>query len=483
MIPFRLVAADLRRHLPGALMIVLLIAAATGLGVAVTLQERALRLGSARAADRFDLVVGAAASETQLVLSSVFLQPAPLPLMPGEVLAKLAADPRAAWVAPVGFGDNFEGYPVVGSATAFVTDGGRSAPAEGRVFATLNEAVIGASVPMALGDLVKPQHGLAGEGGHTHTELAYTVVGRMAPTGTPWDRAILVPIEGVWRIHGLGHHHEDGDADEHDHDHAAAGDAAAAVMTEDHDHDHDGTPDHAAADHDADHAAAPAPAGEQTAATATGGGHPDQDADGHDHAADDDHDHDHDADAPLGHWNADSPGVPAIIVKARSIADAYRMRQDYRHAPTVAVFPAEVLTRLYATLGDARLVLTLVALGTEALVAASVMLVTVVHLGQRRRELGALRALGASRAVIFGLVWSEILTLIGAGVALGFGVGYVGARVISGVLESQSGIHLPVEFAPEDAGFALMLLAVAALIAAVPAVLAFRQPPAAALRS
>ncbi len=440
MIPFRLIAADLRRHLPGALMIVLLIAAATGLGVAVTLQERALRLGSARAADRFDLVVGAAASETQLVLSSVFLQPSPLPLMPGDVLAKLAADPRAAWVAPVGFGDNFEGYPVVGSATAFITDGGRSAPSEGRSFERMSEAVIGSAVPMPLGALVKPQHGAAGEGGHTHTEFAYTVVGRMAPTGTPWDRAILVPVEGVWRIHGLGHSHEDGD----DHDGS------------DHDHDQDGAPDHAAADHD--HEA---------------DGH---EADGHDaHAAD--------FDAPLSHWDADGPGVPAIIVKARSIADAYRMRQDYRHAPTLAVFPAEVLTRLYATLGDARRVLTLVALGTEALVAASVMLVTVVHLGQRRRELGALRALGASRGVIFGLVWSEILSLIGAGVALGFGIGYVGARLVSGVLESQSGIHLPVVFEPEDLGFALMLLGIAAVIAAVPALLAFRQPPAAALRS
>ena len=443
MIPFRLLAADLRRHLPGALMIVLLIAAATGLGVAVTLQERALRLGSARAADRFDLVVGAAASETQLVLSSVFLQPSPLPLMPGAMLAKLAADPRAAWVAPVGFGDNYEGYPVVGSATAFITDGGRSTPAEGRVFETLNEAVIGAAVPLALGDLAKPQHGAAGEGGHTHTELAYTVVGRMAATGTPWDRAILVPIEGVWRIHGLGHPHDDGDEDEHD-------------------HDHDADP---AADADHDHADAP-----ETANTAES--HDPEPAN-----------HEGEPANALGHWDADSPGVPAVIVKARSIADAYRMRQDYRHAPTVAVFPAEVLTRLYATLGDARLVLTLVALGTEALVAAAVMLVTVVHLGQRRRELGALRALGASRAVIFGLVWSEILTLIGAGVALGFGLGYLGARIVSSVLESQSGIHLPVEFAPEDAGFALMLLAVAAVIAAVPALLAFRQPPAAALRS
>ena len=101
----RFVLADLRRLWAASLVIVLLVALATALGVAVTLQERALRLGSARAADKFDLIVGAPGSETQLVLSSVFLQPAALPLMPGDVLTKLIANPRVAWAAPIGFGD------------------------------------------------------------------------------------------------------------------------------------------------------------------------------------------------------------------------------------------------------------------------------------------------------------------------------------------------------------------------------------------
>ena len=101
----RFVFADLRRLWAASLVIVLLVALATALGVAVTLQERALRLGSARAADKFDLVIGAPGSETQLVLSSIFLQPSPLPLMDGTVLPRLLADPRVASAAPVGFGD------------------------------------------------------------------------------------------------------------------------------------------------------------------------------------------------------------------------------------------------------------------------------------------------------------------------------------------------------------------------------------------
>ncbi len=35
----------------------------------------------------------------------------------------------------------------------------------------------------------------------------YTVVGRMPALGTPWDRAIIVPIESVWEIHGLYESH------------------------------------------------------------------------------------------------------------------------------------------------------------------------------------------------------------------------------------------------------------------------------------
>ena len=58
------ILADLRRFWSGALAVVVLIALSVALSVTVTLQERAVRLGSARAAEKFDLLVGAAGSET-----------------------------------------------------------------------------------------------------------------------------------------------------------------------------------------------------------------------------------------------------------------------------------------------------------------------------------------------------------------------------------------------------------------------------------
>ena len=211
----RFILADLRRLWAGSLVVVLLVALATALGVSVVLQERALRLGSARAADKFDLVIGAGGSETQLVLSSVFLQPSPLPLMPGEVLARLAGDPRVDWAAPIGFGDSFSGYPIVGT-TVTLTDKLSGGFAEGKVFAREGEAVIGSAVKLSLGGEIKPMHGSAEDGGETHTGLVYHIAGRLRPTGTAWDRAILVPMQAVWHIHGLGA--EGAEEAGHDHD-------------------------------------------------------------------------------------------------------------------------------------------------------------------------------------------------------------------------------------------------------------------------
>jgi putative ABC transport system permease protein len=423
----RFILADLRRLWAGALVVVLLVALATALGATVTLQERALRLGSARAADKFDLVIGAAGSETQLVLSSVFLQPAPLPLLPGDVLPKLLADPRVAWAAPVGFGDSFSGYPVVGTTRALISST-VAGLAEGRMFDKEGEAVLGAAVKLPLGAEIKPMHGNSATGGETHAGVVYHVSGRLPPTGTPWDRAILVPIQAVWHVHGLG---EDEHHDEQPHGEHEGG--AAHEDVEDHaDHDH----------------------------------------------------HRIDADAPVDETFAgEVPGLPAILVKPKTIADAYKLRQAYRSGMTTAVFPGEVLTNLYATLGDARLVLSTVAAGSQGLVAAALVLVTLTHIGQRRRQIGALRAFGAPRTAVFTIVWLELFLLVALGIGLGYLIGFTAAHMIANAFTAQSGIVLPVEFARQDLLAAVVLLASAAVLAAIPAVLAYRQSPAKALRA
>lgn len=441
---FHFIFADLRRNWIGVAIVALLVALATALGVAVTLQERALRLGSARAAAPFDLVIGAPGSETQLVLSSVFLQPAPLPLLSADVLAALRADPRVEAAVPVGFGDFVGGYPIVGTTSdAVLMLGGL---AEGDGFEHLGAAVAGAAVTRQVGTGFRPFHGTVGQPGEVHAEAEYRIVGRMVRTGTPWDRAILVPIQSVWEVHA-----------DHGHDDAPP---AAASSQDDHGHDHDHGHDRAAG---------------------AGQAH----ADDHDHG----HDHDHDgefASRPVDEdalADADNPGVPAIVVKPRSFADAYALRQQYRAGTTMAAFPGEVLTRLYGTLGDARRVLSAVAAGAQALVGAAILMVIAVHVLQRRRQIGALRAFGAPRAVVLSMVWLEVFMILALGLLVGFGIGYAAVRVLSRRLGEASGVALPVEFQPSDIWTLLAFLCMAAIVTLLPALIAYRQTPAQALRS
>ena len=210
--PWPVIAACLRRYRWTAAAFTLLVAAGVSLAVALISQERALRAGSARAADRFDLIVAAPGSQTDALLTSVFLRPGAPRLLSPEVTARLLNDPRATFVAPLAFGDSHGGAPIVGTIAALVTrlsDG----LAEGRVFASRTEAVVGAASPLALGAGFRPTHGRAEQGDeaddHEHG-VTFTVVGRMKPTGSPWDRAVVVPVETVWAAHALPDGHAKG---------------------------------------------------------------------------------------------------------------------------------------------------------------------------------------------------------------------------------------------------------------------------------
>ena len=211
--PWPVVAACLRRFRWTAVAFTLLVAAGVSLAVALVSQERALRTGSARAADRFDLVVAAPGSQTDALLTSVFLRPGAPRLLAPEVTARLLNDRGAVFAAPLAFGDSHRGAPIVGTTAALVahlSDG----LAEGRVFAARTEAVVGAASRLALGATFRPTHGVHDdEDDHDHGAetpadrnehgATLTVVGRMKPTGSPWDRAIVVPVEFVWTVHGL----------------------------------------------------------------------------------------------------------------------------------------------------------------------------------------------------------------------------------------------------------------------------------------
>lgn len=211
--PAPLLRALLWRYRWTNLVFVALIAVSSGLGVGLLAQERGLRHGTAAAADKFDMVVAAPGSELTLMFAAVYLRPSDVPLLDGATYTRIAGHNRVALAAPLGFGDSWNGAPVVGTISAFadhLSDG----RIQGRMWQSQNEGIAGALAPVRIGDSIRPAHGFGDAADTEAHDTHIHIVGRMGATGAPWDRAILVPIESVWDTHGLANGHAPERADQ-----------------------------------------------------------------------------------------------------------------------------------------------------------------------------------------------------------------------------------------------------------------------------
>ncbi|WP_138465639.1 FtsX-like permease family protein [Poseidonocella sp. HB161398] len=205
--PLPLVRAVLWRFRWANLIFVLLIAVSVGMGIGVIAQERGLRRGMASAADKFDLVISAPGSEMTMMLATVFLQPSDVPLLGGAAYDEIARNENVDIAAPLAFGDSYGTSPVIGTTADFVAHLGDGA-LEGRMWQSTSEAIAGAAAGLAIGDHFTPAHGTgAGADDHAHDGADYVVTGLLPRSGTPWDRALLIPVEAVWEVHGLANGH------------------------------------------------------------------------------------------------------------------------------------------------------------------------------------------------------------------------------------------------------------------------------------
>ena len=158
--PWPLVRAMLLRFRWTNALFVGLIAVSVAMGIGLIAQERGLRQGSARAADKFDLVVSAPGSEMTMLLASVFLQPSDVPLLDGETYDRIARTETVEIAAPLAYGDSYNGAPVVGTIADFVTYLSDDR-IEGRRWQAHDEAVVGARVDLAVGDSFTPPMAMA----------------------------------------------------------------------------------------------------------------------------------------------------------------------------------------------------------------------------------------------------------------------------------------------------------------------------------
>ncbi|MEM9827913.1 MAG: FtsX-like permease family protein, partial [Planctomycetota bacterium] len=200
----------------------------------------------------YNLVVGPPGSDLQLTLNSVYYLSEPIENLPYTYLMKFmdqsqraaavercGGDPALGQVGgeyesyvaggyaiPLALGDFFGKYRLVGTTPEFFEKlrYGKSVDQEfrfrdGRALETFNEqhgyfeAVLGhqaaKTMDINIGDVINPSHG--SPEGKEHAE-GFTVVGILAPTGTPQDRAAFVNLEGFYLMDGHANDVDEEDA-------------------------------------------------------------------------------------------------------------------------------------------------------------------------------------------------------------------------------------------------------------------------------
>ncbi|PZA07643.1 MULTISPECIES: ABC transporter permease [unclassified Meiothermus] len=390
------VLRNLRVRAVATALTLLGVALATATALLVPLVLRSLERGAADAAQVFDLLIAARGSPTQAVLSSLYLLQPPIANLPFATYERLARDPRSRYAIPLGFGDNYRGFPLLGTnAQVFQLRLKPSAPPyfrlrAGRTFTATYEAVLGARAAretgLRIGDRFLSAHGFfasqaeAASAAAHHQEERYRVVGVLEATGGPWDRAIFVPIEAYWEVHGEGQSERQ---------------------------------------------------------------------------------------------------VTAVLYTGRRLSDVYQVAQEVnREGLAQAVFPGQVFAQTRELLLQGQSAYG--ALSLLVLALAALLVWQGVYAGglERRRRTALLRALGAGRGLVFGVVLLETLLEVALGVALGLLLGWSLAALGAGVLGERLGFFLPPPQLSADLVARVSLLLPLGLLAALPPALqAARESP------
>jgi putative ABC transport system permease protein len=169
------------------------------------------------------------------------------------------------------------------------------------------------------------------------------------------------------------------------------------------------------------------------------------------------------------------PGVPAIVLKPRTVNAAYGLRNLYRTPLSMAFFPAEALVRLYEVLGDIRELMSWLALATQGVVVIAMLAGVMAILTLHRRQFAVLRALGAPRLYIFLCVWTQIAVIAVTGALIGLALGAGAAIGVSHLITRATGIVLPARIGADELLLVAGMILFGLVVGTVPAFISYRR--------
>jgi putative ABC transport system permease protein len=292
--------------------------------------------------------------------------------------------------------------------------------AQGKPFADVHDAVLGADVAQALGYTVGSSivvaHGAGDVSFMLHEDQPFRVVGVLARTGTPVDRTVHVTLAGLDAVHAdaIG---------------GLPGDPLAAAM----------------------HAAETAPE------------HPEP---GHMHAG---------GEAQDGHSDRTITAFLVGLKTRGSALSLQRLVNEYRAEPLTAILPGVTLQELWEITGAAEKTLVAVSVLVVIVGLAGMLVALLTSLSERRREMAILRSVGARPTHVFALILGEAAFLTLAGIALGVAALYLGLFVGQSWLEARLGLFVGLGWPSAHEAALVALVAVAGvLIGLIPAYRIYR---------
>ena len=190
---------------------------------------RQLNDGIISTASYYDVVVGADASSTDLVMSTMFFTGTATETIGEEIYDELKNNKDVKEVIPFATGDNYMGGLIVGTESSFLRE---KIFESGNNFSKAFEIVLGHNVAekngLKIGDKIIGSHGVA-ESSHSHENNPYTVVGILQKTYTAYDNTLFTKTDSVWETHENHEEHDDHeeyddqeeheDHEEHEHKH------------------------------------------------------------------------------------------------------------------------------------------------------------------------------------------------------------------------------------------------------------------------
>lgn len=442
MIP-RLAIGSLRSRLFTTMLTVASIALSVTLLVGIEHVRSAVRESFAGTIRGTDLIVGARGGTLQVLLSTVFGIGSPSGSVQMQTFERWQQHPAVRWAVPFSLGDSHRGFRVIGTTREYFEryryrDNQSVRVAQGSVFSDAHEVVIGSEVASRLGytigSPVVVTHGLRDIGTSGHDDHPFTVVGILARTFTPIDRAIYVTLDGIEAMHEV----EQGRITAPP---AMPGAEAPPTMP----------------------GASPPPVmpGATPPPTMPGATVPP-------------------AVATAGQADTAAAGdvISAFFVGTKNRFEALMLQREMNTdftEPLTAVIPGVALGELWQNIGTAEVGLRVVASFAVAIGLTGMLVALYSSLDARRREMAILRSVGAGPRTIVTLLVMESALLSILGCVIGVALVYIGLLIAQGPVEQRFGLHLAIQsLGRTEWTYLATVVATGTIIGFVPAIKAYR---------